>query len=122
MRRVTIIAAFALAILTTAAAPAFAGFGALARDEATGKYGLSTDEATQGKADEVAIKECGADKCTIVFRTVARECGAIATAESGNAWGAGKRPQRAAAELAAVNNCQKRAKGQCKMRTSACNR
>jgi hypothetical protein len=123
MRSATIMAAGFCSILTIlAAAPAFAGYGALAHDEETQKYGLSSNEITQSKADDVALKECGGGKCTIVFRTRPRECGAIATAESGNGWGAGTRPQRAAAELAAVNNCQKSTKGQCKVRAADCNR
>jgi hypothetical protein len=123
MRRSTMVALGVAALLASAAAqPAFAGYGALAYDEANGKYGLSANEATQAKAEEVAIKICGGDKCKIVFRAAAKECGAIATAESGNAWGAGKRPQRAAAELDAIQNCQKRTKGQCKLRGAECNK
>jgi hypothetical protein len=124
MRRSTMVALGVAAFLAGAAAqPAFAGYGALAYDEANGKYGLSANEATQAKAEEVAIKICGGDKCKVVFRTAAKECGAIATEESGTAWGAGKRPQqRAAAELAAIQNCQKRTKGQCKLRGAECNK
>lgn len=123
MRRSTMIALGIAAFLSSAAAqPAFAGYGALAYDETSGKYGLSSNEGTQAKAEEVAKKICGADNCKIVFRAAAKECGAIATAESGNAWGAGKRPQRAAAELAAIQNCQKRTKGQCKVRGAECNK
>jgi len=121
MRRTTMIAGFS-AILVLAAAPAFAGYGALAYDEEARKYGLSSDEVSQTKADDVATKECGSGKCKIIFRTASRTCGAIALAESGNAWGAATRPQRAAAELAAMNDCQKRSKGQCKVREAACNR
>lgn len=125
MRRSTMIALGIAGFLASAAAqPASAGYGALAQDDASGKYGLSANEQTQSKADDVAMKICGGDKCKIVFRTVAKECGAIATAETGNAWGAGKRPQnqRAAAELAAIQSCQKRTKGQCKLRGAECNR
>ena len=123
MRRRTIFAlGFAVLLAGAAAPPAWAGHGALAHDDASGKYGLSANEESQSKADDVALKICGGDKCKIVFRTAARECGAIATAEAGNAWGAGKRPQRAAAELDAVQNCQKRTKGQCKLRGAECNR
>jgi hypothetical protein len=110
------------AFLAAAAEPAFAGYGALAYDEAAKKYGLSSNEETQRKAEEVAVKICGADKCKIVFRTVAKECGAIATAETGTAWGGGKDAQRAAAELAAMKNCQKHTKGQCTVRGAECNR
>jgi hypothetical protein len=123
MRRNTMIAFGFTAFLASAAAPpALAGYGALAYDESTAKYGLSSNEETQGKAEDVARKICGGDKCKIVFRTTARECGAIAVAESGNAWGAGKRPQRAGAELDAVQNCQKRTKVQCKVRSAECNK
>jgi Domain of unknown function (DUF4189) len=109
-------------LITTGASPARAEYGALARDDTTGKYGLSSGEETQSKADDVAIKECGSDGCKIVFRMGAGQCGAIATPESGKAWGAGRRPDKAAAELAAINNCQKQTKGQCKVRSSGCNR
>jgi uncharacterized protein DUF4189 len=122
MRRMPIIAAgFAALFLLAAAGPAFAGYGALAHDDDSGKYGLSSNEETQGKADNVALKECGGDKCKIVFRTAARECGAIAVAGSGNGWGAGKHAQKATAELAAMTNCQKHTKGQCKIRSAECN-
>jgi hypothetical protein len=100
----------------------YGGFGAFAHNEITGKYGLTANEETQGRADEVALKTCGDESCKIVFRTAPRECGAIAVAESGNAWGAGKRPQSAGAELDAVQNCQKRTKVQCKVRSAECNK
>ena len=104
--------------------PALAGYGALAFDEATRKYALSSNEETQAKADDVALKGCGSDKCKIVFRTAARECGAVAIAESGGstAWGGGKRPNRAAAEFDAMQSCQKHTKGQCKIGGVECNR
>ena len=40
------------------AAPAFAEYGAFARDEATGKYGFSWNEANQKQAEDAAIKNC----------------------------------------------------------------
>jgi hypothetical protein len=125
MRRATIIAAgFSALLVSIAAAPAWAGFGALAHDDDSGKYGLSSNEISQTKADDVAMKECGSDKCKIVFRTGARECGAIAVAETGGstAWGGGKHAQKATAELAAMTNCQKHTKSQCKLRGAECNR
>jgi hypothetical protein len=122
MDRTKVIAVgFAALVTMIAAAPAFAAYGALAHDDGTGKYGLSANEETQTKADDVAMKECGSDKCKVVFRTRSRECGAIATGE-GTAWGGGKHPQRATAELAAMQNCQKHTKGQCKIRGAECNR
>ena len=120
MSRPSILAANVAAVLLLSA-PAFAGFGALAYDDGAMKYGLSSNEESQSKADDVAMKECGGDKCKIVFRTAARECGAIAQAGSGNGWGAGKHQQKATAELAAMTNCQKHTKGQCKIRAAQCN-
>jgi len=117
-----IVVGFSAILVMLAAAPAFAGYGALARDDDSGKFGLSSNEETQTKADDVAMKICGSDKCKIVFRTVARECGAIATTEDSKVWGGAKRSQKAAAELAAMENCQKRVKGQCKIRGADCNR
>ncbi len=123
MRRATmIVIAVSTLLVSLAATPAFAGYGALARDDDSGKFGLSSNEESQGKADDVALKICGSDKCKVVFRTVARECGAIATAEDNKVWGGAKRSQKAAAELAAMENCQKRVKGQCKIRGAECNR
>jgi hypothetical protein len=123
MRRSTLIAFGVVALLAnTAAPPAFAGYGALAHDDATGKYGLSSNEETQAKAEDVAMKVCGSDKCKIVFRTSRRECGAFATPESGPIWGAGKGSPRSRAELDAVQNCQKRTKEQCKVRGAECNK
>ena len=123
MRRIVIPGTLALSILA-GVGPALAANGALAYDENTKKYGLSSNEETQAKADDVAMKECGGDKCKIVFRTASRQCGAITTSETNgsNAWGGGKSPQKAAAELDAVRNCQKRTKGQCKVRSVECNR
>ena len=123
MRRTSLfVLGFFALLASAAAAPALAGYGALAHDDASGKYGLSSNEETQRKADDVALKICGGDKCKIVFRTGPKQCGAIALGETGTAWGGGMRPQRAAAELDAMQNCQKHTKGQCKVRGSDCNK
>jgi hypothetical protein len=113
-----------IASVAAIAAPgtALARYGALAYDEGSGKYGLSSNEESQAKADGVAMKECGGDKCKIVFKTGPRQCGAIATGETGKAWGAGKQTSRSAAELDAMKNCQKHTKGQCKVHSAECNR
>src|SRR5213075_228538 len=67
-------------------------------------------------------KICSSDKCKIIFRTSSKECGAVAIAETGTGWGGGKRTNRAAAELGAMQSCQKHTKGQCKIRSVECNR
>ena len=124
MRPMTSVAAvFTVAMLAIiGAAPALAAYGALEFDEASLKYGLSSNQDTQAKADEAALKECGSGKCKIVFRTAARECGAIAIDENITVWGGAKRLQRASAGLAADRNCQKQTKSQCKIRSIECNR
>lgn len=125
MRGVIILGTLAVALsVLGGVTQTLAANGALAYDETTKKYGLSSNEETQAKADDVAMKECGGDKCKIVFRTASRECGAIATSETSgsDAWGGGKGRQRAGAQLDAVRNCQKRTKGQCKVRSIECNR
>ena len=123
MRRVTLAAAAMAAVLNlAAAAPALAAYGAFAHDETTGRYGFSWNEDSQRKADETAMKGCNSPDCKVVFRTGPRECGAIALTDNGKAWGGAKRPKRDAAELAAMENCQKHTKGQCKVKGSECNR
>ena len=136
MRRIISLAGICVFVISMmiGVSSALAGHGALAVgvDETTLKYGLSSNEESQKKAEEAALKECGSDKCKIVFKTVGKKCGAIATPEDSEksensektkspVWGAADRPQRAAAELAAINNCQKRTKRQCKVRSVECN-
>lgn len=125
MRRATTIAAFLLsAFIGAAGAPAFAANGAFAHDEASGKFGYSWNEENERKAEAAALKGCASDKCKIVFRTGAKQCGAIAMTQDGKIWGGATRPKRDAAEKAAVENCQKRTStsaGQCKVRGAECN-
>jgi Domain of unknown function (DUF4189) len=123
MQRTLLLALGICAVLASAATPAFAEFGAFARDEASGKLGLSWGKETQKQADAAAMKDCGESSCKIVFRTHPHQCSAVATAEEGKAWGASDRGNRKeAVELAALSGCQKRTKGQCKVRASGCNR
>ena len=124
MRRAILsVAGFAAAVFMLAnAAPAFAEYGAFALDEATGKYGVSWNEATQKQAEDAAIKGCNTTACKIVFKLGPKRCGAIALTDDGKIWGGAERPTKAAAELAAMQNCQKRTKVQCKVKGAECNR
>jgi hypothetical protein len=115
-------AATALVGVLASASPGRAEFGAFAYDLATGKYGFSWNEKDQKIADTAALKGCVVDGCKIVFRIGPKRCGAIAINESGKVWGGADRDQKAAAELAAIENCQKRTSDQCKVRGSECNR
>jgi hypothetical protein len=118
-----LMAAMAIAMLAGAAS-AFASFGAIAYDQTTGRYGFSWNEATQDRASELARKDCGSDKCRLIPVPPAK-CGALATTDNpkeSNAWGASVRDDKAAAELGAMQTCQKNTAGQCKVRGSECNR
>ncbi|MGD9616744.1 MAG: DUF4189 domain-containing protein [Alphaproteobacteria bacterium] len=117
-------ASLAALVLTAGAAPAAAAVGAFAYDEATGKYGASWDQTNEKQAEEAALKGCASDKCKIVFRTGAGQCGAIAATANGKIWGGARREKREEAEKAALDGCGKRAggAGQCKVRTIQCNK
>ena len=121
-RRSLIAGLWAAAALGLTAAPALAAYGAFAYDDDGHKYGYSWNEQTAAAADQAALKGCGTDKCKVVFRTGPKECGAIAFGDEGKVWGGAKRDNRSAAELAALENCQKRFSGQCKIKASECNR
>ena len=124
MRRAMLTAAgFAAAVLMLAnAAPALAEYGAFARDEATGKYGFSWNEANQKQAEDAAIKNCSTTGCKVVFRVSPKQCGAIALTDDGKIWGGSTRPTKAAAELAPIQGCQKRTKVQCAVKGAECNK
>lgn len=99
---------------------AAASFGSVAYDEFTGRYGLSWNQKTASRADDAALTGCAAENCRIVFRVGPQQCGALAASDSGS-WGGSTRPQRDAARLAAIENCQERTSAQCKVRRSLCN-
>ena len=120
MRARTITATGFAAWVLMAAGPALAGYGAFAHDEATGKYGFSWNEANQKQAEDAAIKSCNTTGCKVVFRAGPKLCGAIALTDDGKIWGGSTRPTKAAAELAAIQGCQKRTKVQCTVKGSEC--
>jgi hypothetical protein len=105
------------------AIPAFAaGYGAIAWDKSTGKYGVSWNQSTPKRAEEVALGECGASGCKVVTRVGPAMCGALATTEDGKHAGAAWRKDREAARLAAVKNCDKDKAGECTVRATDCNK
>jgi Domain of unknown function (DUF4189) len=122
-----------LALLTAAAVLAFAApalsvppaaaYGAIAWDKATGRYGWSRNQATQQKADELAISGCGATGCKVVIRmTSAAPCGALATNEDGKSAGGASRKNLADARLLALDYCRKATKGECVIRIGECSK
>lgn len=119
MARAVILAA-ALALAPFAHSPAFADYGAVAYDGTARKYGTAWTEATQAGAKDAAVRDCGSDKCTVRFGVPPKMCGALATPDSGEAWGGAVRKTLDAANFAAIKNCQKHAKQKCTVLTSKC--
>ena len=116
-------AAVILIAVLAGSTPALASFGAVAYDQATGRYGFSWTKPTQEQANAAALKDCGSDKCRVISVPPAK-CGALANSadpKESNAWGVSIRDSKSAAELAAMQNCQQRTSGQCKVRGSECN-
>jgi hypothetical protein len=119
-RATRIAAAIAATIMLLAAAPAYAGYGAVALDEGTGKYGISWNEPTQARANELALKGCNSSKCKVVFPILPGQCGAVATGEKGTAWGGAVKVTIETAEFSALEDCQKHTAGKCILRESKC--
>lgn len=124
-RRGSAIAAAAIA-LTLVAAPAFAGFGAVAYDQQSGKYGASWNEPTQAMALELALKQCGSPDCR-VHPVEPKGCGALALSDKDKDghiyWGGADRETLAKAKQDAVAHCKTHAAtGTCTVRTFGCNK
>jgi hypothetical protein len=115
-----VIIAFAAAFLPL---PAFAGYGSIAWDKATGKFGWSRNQATAQKADDLARAGCGASGCEVVVRMTSPDlCGALATTKDRAAKGIGSGKTEADARLAALADCQKQNGGDCVIRISRCSK
>jgi serine/threonine-protein kinase len=122
-RRIWAVVAFAIfGYALLAAAPAFAGYGAIAWDKESGKRGWSWNQPTAQRAAEQALSECGASSCKVIIRTIAKQCAAIATTQDGKFIGAAARKTQDAARLAALSDCQKSKAGDCVIRSSDCNK
>ena len=124
MRRATLAAAalLGLGMIQLIAVPAFAEYGAIAWDRDTGKYGVSWNEPTGKRAEEVALGECGASGCKVVAKVGPAMCGALATTADGKHAGAAWRKDREAARLAAIKSCDKDQAGECTIRATDCNK
>jgi hypothetical protein len=124
MRRMHFVASgiVGLATLLTLSAPAFAAeYGAIAYDTGTGRMGWSWHGPSVGQANAAAMSSCATGGCKTVIEIGPGMCGALATTPNGKGWGAASRNNRAAAELGAMQDCQKANTGQCKIQTSDCN-
>ena len=122
MRGAASVLAAAVVIATSTATPAFAGFGAVAYDQDTRKYGASFDQPTRSRAFEAALKECNSSGC-VVHAVEPKGCGALALSASDPAWGGADRETLAAAKRDAVQHCQSHTQaGTCTVRVSGCNK
>jgi Domain of unknown function (DUF4189) len=124
MRRTfwTAVALLALGYTLLPALPALAGYGAVAWDRGTGKYGTSWNQPSPKRAEEVALGECGASGCKVVAKIGPAMCGALATTADGKHAGAAWRKDREAARLAAIKSCDKDQAGECTVRATDCNK
>jgi hypothetical protein len=121
MHRAIMAAAVVPAVLLLAV-PAIAGYGAIAWDRGTGKWGAGWNQPTPKRAEEVAVSECGAGGCKVVTKIGPARCGALASTNDGKHIGAAGRQDRDAARAAALKNCQRDNAGECTIRNSDCNK
>ena len=123
MRRTTLylLAPVAVVVLFHAA-PASAGYGAVAYDQDARKRGVAGNEPSQERADEAAKRDCGSETCKVRFGVGPKMCAALATPDAGPAWGGAVRNSLDAAKFAATRNCQKHAGVKCTIRESKCNK
>ena len=122
MLSIAAMAALSLALSATTAAPARAGFGAVAYDQDAGKYGATWNEPTQARAYERALKQCASPNCR-VYPVEPKGCGALALSDKDKAWGGADRETLAKAKTDAVARCQTRTTtGKCEVRVSGCNK
>jgi hypothetical protein len=100
--------------------PVFADYGAVAYDTKARKQGFAWDKSTQDDANEAARRDCSSDNCQVRFGVPPQMCAALATPDSGPAWGGAVRKSIDAAAFAAIKNCQKHAKAKCILREKKC--
>ena len=96
--------------------------GAIAWDQATGRYGVSWNQPTEQRAAEIALSECGVSGCRVVMHFGSAMCAALATTPGGKEAGAAFRRDRDDARFAALTNCEKRGVAGCALRITDCNR
>jgi len=122
MRRATPIAVAMLIIALAAAGPAYAGFGAIAYDQYSGKLGASFDQPTPAQANEMALKQCDSADCR-VNPVEPKGCGALALSDKDKAWGGADRRSLEEAKRDAVQHCQTHTQeGTCTVKVSGCNK
>ncbi|MGE5271454.1 MAG: DUF4189 domain-containing protein [Thiohalocapsa sp.] len=122
---IVVAAGFAALSLAAVARPAEAGFGAVAYDQNTGKYGAAWNEPTQATAYEQALRQCASPGC-IVHPVEPKGCGALALSDKDQEghihWGGADRVKLEQAQRDAVAHCKTHTAGTCTIRVSGCNK
>jgi hypothetical protein len=122
MRRALPIAAGAAAIVVALAAPASAGYGAIAYDQNSGKHGASWNQPTPARANELALRECASAECR-VHPVEPKGCGALARSDKDKAWGGADRVSLDEAKRDAIARCRAHTTtGTCAVSISGCNK
>jgi len=114
------VAAIVVALAT--AAPASAGYGAIAYDQHSGNHGASWNQPTPARANELALRECASAECR-VHPVEPKGCGALARSDKDKAWGGADRVRLDEAKREAVARCQTHTTtGTCEVSISGCNK
>lgn len=112
----------ALLLYAATTAPAQAGYGAIAYDQMSGKYGSSSNQPTAARANQEALKSCASAECR-VHSVEPHGCGALAKSDTDKAWGGADRDTIEDAKREAVEHCQNHTSaGHCKVVVTACNK
>jgi hypothetical protein len=115
-------AAVAAVALLMVAAPAEAGFGAIAYDQYVGKEGFSWNQPSEAQANEAALKQCDSKDCR-VYPVSPKSCGALARSDKDQAWGGAERETLDQAKHDAIGRCKAHTEtGTCAVRVSGCNK
>jgi hypothetical protein len=115
------LALVALFSLAMSARPALAQQGAIAYDRANCAWGDSWNFGNSAAADAAAMAKCNHPGCQLMTQIGPHQCGALASTPNCSGYGWATRPNRAAAELGAMQQCQGYNAGQCILRLSDCN-
>ena len=122
MPRPALMGVAAALLLAASAAPAWAGYGAIAYGQYDGKVGSSWNQPTQTQAFQKALRQCAGKDCR-VHPVLPKGCGALALSDKDKAWGGADRVTLAAAKHAAVLHCQAHTlTGTCTVRIFGCNK
>lgn len=95
------------------------GYGAAAHAPSTQDWRLRWQAADPQRARQQALADCGAADCRVVLEFGPGQCGTLALGRSGIGVGQGDTP--AAAEAAALAECQRTGQG-CRVAPAECNR